>query len=160
MVLERYRTVQDYYYLREVHIFKARDTPIRSLCRLYELTCAAAHGEMMMEAGYFWSHKDWSLAEIPDPRDPDPLRYAMLVEAMVSAFNFKIDLGLRRGVFLSKRADRIASRYAVDKPFEACPPWTAEIPSVEPQISFTNSNPDPHFLKRNIHANVHQLWNV
>jgi hypothetical protein len=85
---------------------------------------------------------------------------AGLVEAMVSAFNFKIDLGLRSWVKLLTRADRIASRYAVNKPFEACPPWTAEIPPVEPQISFTDSNPDPHFLKRNMHANVHQLWNA
>lgn len=41
----------------------------------------------------------WELACIPDPQDNDPIRHAILasmVEALVDAFNARLELGIRR----------------------------------------------------------------
>ncbi|TDL27957.1 hypothetical protein BD410DRAFT_679859, partial [Rickenella mellea] len=86
IVMEYRCKVLDYALLRGVYLFSFRDTPLRSLYRLYETTCAAEHGEMMLEAAYFWRHQDWRIEDIPDPHDSDPLRYAIiasLVEELV-----------------------------------------------------------------------------
>ncbi|RAH67335.1 uncharacterized protein BO66DRAFT_329463, partial [Aspergillus aculeatinus CBS 121060] len=42
----------------------------------------------------------WKLQHIPDPKDPDPLRYAVIaciVEELHRAINWRLSLGLRRG---------------------------------------------------------------
>ena len=52
----------------------------------------------MHEGYYFWRQAGW---RIPDPKDPNPLRYAILAslaESMVDAYNWKISLRLRRVV--------------------------------------------------------------
>ncbi|KAG5287188.1 hypothetical protein I7I48_03054 [Histoplasma ohiense] len=89
--------------LQAIPLWRSHDTPLRSLYRMYEATMA---GESMIvaigyEVEYFWyqSGPAWELDCIPDPQDPDPIRYAILaciVESMPEAFNFKLSIGMRR----------------------------------------------------------------
>ena len=45
-------------------------------------------------------HTAWKVEDIPDPKDPDPVRYAALAgfaEVMALAFNERIDMGIPLG---------------------------------------------------------------
>lgn len=95
------------------------DTPLRSLYRLYECTCNRVPNEIMEEGVYFFHYQ---LKDIPEPRVPDPLRYAILASlALVEAFNFKIKLGLRRGVTHDKPLLIPMFREEADPPYEEPP---------------------------------------
>lgn len=73
--------------LRCITRWARRDTPMRSLYRLYEILTADDENELMKESNYFFHDQPtWHLVDLPDPVDPDPRRYALLaslVEAMV-----------------------------------------------------------------------------
>lgn len=82
-----------------IPLFQVRDTPLRSLYRLYEDLCSRNIIMMSYECDYYFFHAEarWQLSRIPDPMDPDPTRYALLAslaEALVSAFNWRLKLGL------------------------------------------------------------------
>lgn len=75
---------------RGIPLWRARDTPLRSLYRMYEAMMSDVYVVIGTETEYFWYQRRWSLDSIPDPRDPDPIRYAVLaclVEELVVAFN-------------------------------------------------------------------------
>ncbi|KAG8741587.1 hypothetical protein FRC10_002660 [Ceratobasidium sp. 414] len=153
-----------YHQLRSIWLFTIRDTPTRSLYRLCVSTCAQEQGEIMLESAYFWRHADWPMHDIPDPQDPDPVRYALLaslVEEIVDAFNFKIELGLRRGVELHE-TDYRALAQEENKPLESCPAWALRVPALEQQVNFGREGDGsmPAFRKRNIIADVNQLRNM
>ncbi|CAF9929024.1 MAG: hypothetical protein HETSPECPRED_007261 [Heterodermia speciosa] len=88
--------------LRCIPLFRLRDTPLRSVYRLYEYMCAGFHTQVQYETEYFYFHPDsarWSVEEIPDPEDSHQQRYAFvasIVEALVAAFNWRLCLGLQR----------------------------------------------------------------
>ncbi|KAG8691517.1 hypothetical protein FRC09_011598 [Ceratobasidium sp. 395] len=118
----------------------------------------------MLESAYFWRHGDWPIHNIPDPKDPDPIRYAVLaslVEELVDAFNFKIELGLRRGVELHE-VDHLALAQQQNRPLETCPAWALRVPALEQQVNFGQEGigSRPAFTRRNILADVNQLRNV
>lgn len=73
--------------LRYLDRWSRRDTPLRSLYRLYECVVAYDENELMMESNYFFhGQPTWRLADLPDPADPDLQRYAVLAslaDAMV-----------------------------------------------------------------------------
>jgi hypothetical protein len=79
---------------------------------------------------------------------------------MVEAYNWKIPLGLRRGVGVPSRLRDEANRKPEDpnKPFEEAPSWTSQVPPVEEWISFLSDRLLPHynhpFCKRRICANA------
>jgi len=53
----------------------------------------------MSSSTFATEHPDWTVANLQDPTDPDPLRYAILAVLtllMCQAFNRRIDLGLLR----------------------------------------------------------------
>jgi len=153
-----------YHQLRSIWFFTIRDTPLRSLYRLCVSTCAQEHGEIMLESAYFWRHGNWPTRDIPDPKDPDPVRYAMLaslVEELVEAFNYKIGLGLRRGVELYD-TDYHALAEEENKPLEVCPAWTATVGPLDNTVVFGNEGDYgmPAFRKRNIIADANQMRNI
>jgi hypothetical protein len=127
----------------------------------------------MKEGYYFWNRADWPVKDIPDPQDPNPLRYAILasiVEVMANQFNRKISLGLRRGSRgVNFQQDR-ERRLEVNKPFEEVPPWASSVPPVEEWISFLqdksiseaikNKPSVMGFHKRRICADAAQLGNI
>ena len=76
-----------------------RDTPLRSIYRLYELHLADRYMLMGSETEYFFYQTGWRLRDIPDPKDPDPIRYAVvacILEELHKAVNWRLSLGLRR----------------------------------------------------------------
>lgn len=82
-----------------IPLWRARDTPLRSLYRLYESMISGEYTPMRQETEYFWYQRTWVLDQIPDPTDSDPIRYALLaclVEELVVAFNRRLSLGMRR----------------------------------------------------------------
>ncbi|RDB26155.1 hypothetical protein Hypma_006200 [Hypsizygus marmoreus] len=166
-VIKRYYVDEDYKRLRPIPIFRIRDTPLRSLYRLHDVIYADSDNSVMLESNYFWDQEEWRIKDIPDPKDPDPLRYAILaslVESMVSAFNFKISIGLRHGRRpISFKFDE-AARLDPNKPFEEVPSWTSHVPPVEEWISFLENGvvrPDgTPFGKRHICASAFQLRNI
>ena len=153
-----------YHQLRSIWFFTIRDTPIRSLYRLCVSMSAQAHDEIMLESAYFWRHSDWPLCDIPNPRDPYPVRNAMLaslVEEMVAAFNFKIELGLRRGVEIYD-SDHHALAREENKPLEVCPSWTKQVPALDNLINFgcEGDQGTEAFVDRNIIVDASQLRNI
>ena len=118
---------------------------------------------MGYECEYFFFHSEhsWRLSQIPDPQDPDPVRYAILasmVEALVDAFNWRLQLGLRR----DKSIDESEQRTSNFKREEA-PIWTAAVKSLLKTLDLNNleqGNPNQFFLKRNIKAPMGYLYTV
>jgi len=76
-----------------------RDTPLWSIYRLYELHLADRYTSIGYETEYFFYQPHWKLRYIPDPKDSDPVRYAVvacILEALHESVNWKLSLGLRR----------------------------------------------------------------
>lgn len=182
IILRRREKELNYVALRQIERFCRRDTPLRSLYRLYECVVTANEDEMMQESQYwFHSQSNWLLKDIPDPEDSDPLRYAILaslVDAMVLSFNHKIKVGLRRGI-TDKMAWLVPDfRDEPNPPLESLPAWCNRIGplsqrlELEPGVNVIipadltvlsadslTDNFRP-FAKRNIIANFVQLYNV
>lgn len=61
--------------LRAIPVWRMRDTPLRSVYRLYELHLADHYALMGWETEYFFFRPDWMLKDIPDPKDQ--IRFGM-----------------------------------------------------------------------------------
>ncbi|QRV86434.1 DNA-binding protein [Ceratobasidium sp. AG-Ba] len=151
-----------YHQLRSIWLFTIRDTPLRSLYRLCVSICAQELDEIRLESAYFWRHSDWPIQDIPDPKDPDPVRYAVLaslVEELANAFNEKIENGLRRGMELYEIDYRALAREE-NKPLETCPGWALQVPALEQQVDFgRDRSRSMPVWRRNILADANQLRN-
>lgn len=165
--MRRKRYEIDYTQMHYIRLFRMRDTPPRSLYRLYEYTCNRVPNEIMEEGMYFFHYQTgWRVKDIPDPRDPDPLRYtilACLAEALVEAFNFKIKLGLRRGITHDKPLLIPLFREELEPPYEEPPDWCTTVQPLEETLVIVPSlikSPHIGFRQRNIIADVEQLWNI
>lgn len=109
--------------------------------------------------------KRWLVSEIPDPQDSDPIRYAILAslaEKLAEAFNWKLELGIRRGGKPSDQSEQRATNFMR----EVAPSWTENIAGSEQRICLidykreTMAKPDPIFLKRNIEAGTGYIYTV
>lgn len=149
--------------LRRIPLFRMRDTPLSSLCRLYEDLCSNDLIMMGYECDYFFFHNErhWKLSRIPDPKDPDPTRYAILasmVEALVDAFNWRLQLGLRRDKSMDESEQRTTN---FDR--EEAPVWAAivkPLPGTLHLDKIEQGSPDQFFLKRNIMTSMGYLYTV
>lgn len=149
--------------LRRIPLFRIRDTSLCSLYRLYEDLCSNDLIMMGYECEYFFFHKQhsWRLSQIPDPKDSDPIRCAILasmVEALVDAFNWRLELGLRRDGSGDESKER-----ATNFKREGVPVWTATVKSLTETLDlneFDQGNPNQYFLKRNIKAPMGYLYTV
>ena len=54
------------------------NAPLTALYRIYEHIMLDQHIEIRNELEAFWFKSDWKVCDIPDPKDPDPERYAVL----------------------------------------------------------------------------------
>ncbi|KAF8797803.1 hypothetical protein BYT27DRAFT_7178887 [Phlegmacium glaucopus] len=167
IVHQRYYVEENYRRLRSFPLFQLRDTSLRSLYRLHDALCADQQNYVMLESDYFWRRARWRIKDIPDPKDPNPLRYAILaslVESMVEAYNWKITLGLRRGVGVTSKEQDEAFRRDPNKPFEEVPSWASLVHPLEEWTSFLEDraihNYAAPFYKRRISANPLQLENI
>lgn len=153
--------------LYNIPIYRARDTPLRSLYRLFEDLYACDFVMMGYECTYFFFHSEtrWALACIPDPQDNDPIRYAILasmVEALVDAFNWRLELGIRRNNRTDSSEQR-SSNFAR----EEAPSWTSKVGALGERLVFreagcevSDMNMEQHFLKRNIKVPNGYLYTV
>jgi hypothetical protein len=149
----------------EIPLFRVRDTPLRSLYRLYDDMCAGRLTLMTYESEYLFRRgsKRWLLVQIPDPQDTDPTRYAILaslVEALVDVFNWRLELGIRRGGRPCDQSEERATNFTR----EEAPPWTQNIAGVEKQVNLIDRKSEPfaksdeNFLRRNIVATSGYLY--
>jgi len=119
--------------LRYIPVWTLRDTPLRAIYRLYEIFVTQEFVLLRLECEYMWhqSSRKWSLNSIPDPYDPDPIRYAMLasiVEELVKAFNWRLGNGQRRnGKNVCRTRENPTPKYVP----ETVPAWTALVPPIQ-----------------------------
>ncbi|KAF7950859.1 uncharacterized protein EAE97_002411 [Botrytis byssoidea] len=164
--------------LRNVPVWQARDTPLRCVYRMYEILMMGDYVPLGSETEYFWyqSTEKWSLSSIPDPKDPDPIRYAIvacIVEELVRAFNWRLALGMRRDGKHIRRKNEGDPYPPYTQVFG--PDWTRSVPSIEPNLlrelpseMVTESGKlvleehgcDENFEKRNIITNVGWFYTV
>ncbi|OAA36494.1 DNA-binding protein [Metarhizium rileyi] len=145
-----------------IPLFRVRDTPLRSLYRLYEDLCSKNIIMMSYECDYYFYHTEarWQLSRIPDPMDPDPTRYALLAsfaEALVSAFNWRLELGLQRD------GTQIEGQDPMKVPLETAPQWASKVRPLAEKLDLRphdENSSDLIFLKRNILASTGYLFCV
>lgn len=128
-----YRHHPDIFHSRYIPIWTIRDTPLRAVYRLYEILMTREFDLLRLECEYMWhqASQKWSLRSIPDPRDPNPVRYAMLasiVEELVRAFNWRLQHGQRRN---RKNVDRTMEDPWPKYDPEVTPSWTASAPPIQ-----------------------------
>ena len=140
--------------LRCLPLFEMRDTPLRSVYRIYEYMCAGYHTQVQYETEYFYFHPHtarWSLERIPDPQDRNEQRYAFIasiIEALAAAFNWRLSLGLQRDHSRLSFEEMDAS-----PPLKVLPPdWTSTVPPLRETLIIAE-NPirrKTPFVARNI----------
>lgn len=119
-------------------------TPLASLYRIYEYFVAGNTAGIRNEVEFFFNQPSWALAEIPDPQDPDPERYAVLAVLpcyMAHAFNRLIERGLPRGspaIIMGDAAEaELKSKPVV---LEKEPKWTAHVPRLQKTLVIPERN--------------------
>lgn len=150
--------------LRTLPLFLWRDTPTRSLYRLYEYICAGMCDQVSAEVEYFFFQpclSRWRLADIADPEDNNTQRYAILastVETLVQAFNWRLSLGLRRD-------GRRVTRKEIESsppPEERAPTWTRHVGRLDEHLDLCGTpNTKTHpFSQRNIAVNTGYFYSI
>lgn len=162
---------------QNITIWRMRDTPLRSIYRIYELHLIDIYTLLGYETEYFFFQKRWHLRDIPDPNDPDLIRCAMLasiVEELHESVNWKLSLGLRRnGEILMREND--GDPYPPYIP-EELPAWTKNVPAIdkellkqsipmdklneEGQLVLEEKGINPTFTKRNIVTNTGWFYTI
>ncbi|OJK02583.1 hypothetical protein ASPACDRAFT_39890 [Aspergillus aculeatus ATCC 16872] len=126
---------EDLHNLRAIPIWRMRDTPLRSIYRLYALFLADKYTLMGYETEYFFYRSGWKLQHIPDPKDADPLRYAVIaciVEELHQAINWRLSLGLRRsGEHVYRETDEHSWPPYVA---EELPEWTRKVAPIDKDL--------------------------
>jgi hypothetical protein len=87
---------------------------------------------MRNELEAFWFQPSWKVEDIPDPKDTDPDRYAVLAvipALLVSAFNKRIELGLPRDGPPIFTMDQLDEWKMQDRKHEKEPAWTEGVSS-------------------------------
>ncbi|KAL3469501.1 hypothetical protein BJX99DRAFT_69586 [Aspergillus californicus] len=167
----------DIHNLRAIPIWRMRDTPLRCVYRIYELHLADRYELMGYEVEYFFYRPDWRLCDIPDPRDPDPLRYAILasvVEELHEAVNWRLSLGLRRNRKHVHREED-SDPWPPFTP-EQLPEWTGKVPPIdrellrlsvpeesldsEGNLVLESNGKGPNFARRNISTNTGWFYTI
>ncbi|KAI0161735.1 hypothetical protein GGR52DRAFT_137179 [Hypoxylon sp. FL1284] len=137
-------------------------TPTASLYRMYEYWVLGFHMGLRTEVEFFFNQPTWAIAAIPDPKDPDPPRYAILSVLpyyMIRAFNRLIERGLPRGspaILAGDEMEReLRARPVV---LEEEPAWAAKVPPLADTLTILDAEgeePQPRswserFLSMNI----------
>ncbi|KAI1810424.1 hypothetical protein GGS20DRAFT_567576 [Poronia punctata] len=123
-----------------------RDTPQRSLYRLYECFVAGDGTLVGYETEYFWKHREpthWQPHLLRDPGEHgDPERRAVmaaLIEDLVASFNWRMSLGFRRCAPLVERDSD--GNPAPFTPYR-CPEWVHTVPAVHDPLVISELVPE------------------
>lgn len=120
-----------------IPVWRSRDTPLRSLYRIYEAMVAREYYAIAPEVEYFWyqTRGSWADHRIPDPCDGDRVRYAIfasIAEELELAFNWRLSIETRRDK--SKHVYRkTLDVLPLFRP-EAAPSWTEKVPRIDPEL--------------------------
>ena len=135
--------------------------PLCSLYRMYEYFVVGFMNGLRTEIEYFFNRKKWIVSGIPDPKDPDPARYAILAvltQYLVLAFNRLIERGLPRGspaIITPKIEERLKAQKRV---LEREPKWATEVPRVQQTLVIPSSigkrPEDEHTSLRFLNVNI------
>lgn len=139
------------------------NTPLASLYRMYEYIVIGYNIGLRNEIEAFFNHHTWPVSAIPDPKDPDPQRYAVLAVLpyyLVMAFNRLIEIGLPRDspfIITPEIEEELKSRERV---LEEEPRWVLKVPRLEETLvipRYTGEIPRENclsgpFAKMNIRA--------
>lgn len=165
--------------MRSTPLWRARDTPIRSLYRIYEAVTAREFYAIGPEVEYFFyqSRRSWAIHRLPDPNDSDPVRYAILAciaEELALAFNWRMSLGMRRDKsqhVYRKSFDDLLPPFTA----EAAPDWTSRVSPVdvemlvgfpselldgEGRLVLEDGGENPNFAERNIVVDTGHFYTV
>lgn len=153
---ERHEGLQQ---LQALPLFAYRDTPTRSVYRMYEFLCAGLHYMLQEEISHFYFHPCpdvWRVEDIPDPRDSDPLRYAIvagIVETLAESFTWRQKGGLRRDGSID---------FDPDAPAVLPPAWTRLVPAVPVPAVFHDGfiAKENCFTRRNVHMGNAYFYGV
>lgn len=110
------------------------DAPTAALYRIYEHLMLDQHIEIRNEFEAFWFQNTWLVFDVPDPKDPDPGRYACIAsiaKLLVLAFNKRIDLGLPRHAPPIFTRDMLDEWLASERARETTPLWADQVPRLE-----------------------------
>lgn len=139
-------------------------TPTASLYRMYEYLVTGFIIGLRSEIEHFFNQPSWAVSMIPDPKDPDPERYAILAVLpyyLVVAFNRLIERGLPRDspaiITSEEMEEELRARPIVR---EEEPSWVREVPKLEQTLVIPKKSgevPDEDrrsapFLQKNIIA--------
>ena len=112
------------------------DSPSASFYRIYEFFVLGWTTAFRNELEYFCcTHPDWSVSALPDPADPDPMRYAVLAvltRLMCASFNRRIEQGLPRDA--PPIIVDFAELQARPKVFESPPEWADRVVPLEERV--------------------------
>ncbi|KAL9086812.1 MAG: hypothetical protein Q9165_006959 [Trypethelium subeluteriae] len=113
------------------------DGPLPLLYQMYENFVADDEIRLREDIRYFWG-EEWAVADIPDPRDPDPERYAILAAItgmLVLAFNYKIGLGIPRdGPSMIRGRAHLRQLQAQPKKWEKEPGWAKRVKPLKKRL--------------------------
>ncbi|KAL8647978.1 MAG: hypothetical protein Q9210_005241 [Variospora velana] len=107
------------------------NSPLFALYRLYEAIVLDRNIDMRNEIEWFWRQRDWPVKDIPDPKDSDPERYAVLacIPSLINqAYNRLIGLGLPREAPALITNDQLEEMKQKPKIFEQSPEWVTDVP--------------------------------
>jgi hypothetical protein len=83
----------------------------------------------------------WTIRDIPDPRDPDPARYAIVAVMTIwlcEAINWRIEHALHRDapdIFTDIKAEELLAR---TKLFEEIPHWAMRVAKLKEEMAILN----------------------
>ncbi|KAG5980951.1 hypothetical protein E4U55_003461 [Claviceps digitariae] len=107
---------------------------LASLYRMYEYLIIGYNTGLRTEIEFFFNQPSWSVKDIPDPKDADPIRYAILAvlpHYLTLAFNRLIEKGLPRGSPAILTPEIEASLKAQVVKLEEVPSWTTDVPPLK-----------------------------
>ncbi len=143
------------------------DAPLFALYRLYEFIVMDRVRDYRNCLEAFWRHRDWSIQDIPDPKDDDAERYAFLAGCtflLLHSFNERVALGLRRdnpSLIIPEEAEAARNVPQHLRPWEKAPDWAAAVAPLQetlviPTLDGTvldgksDTRADSDFLEKNI----------
>ncbi|KAF3100670.1 hypothetical protein TWF102_005052 [Orbilia oligospora] len=108
--------------------FRAQDSPLASIYRMYEFLVADVWKQISYQADYLW-YSLFPVERIPEPSDIlDVKTYACiasLVQTLVKAHNYKINLGIPR---YKPKGTTTRQRSELPRVLEKAPEWAVSYP--------------------------------
>ncbi|KAF2761226.1 hypothetical protein EJ05DRAFT_497780 [Pseudovirgaria hyperparasitica] len=117
-------------------------SPLASLYRMYEYIVLDYNIGLRSEIEWFYNHSDWAVSAIPDPKDSNAERYAILAvlpRYLAYAFNNLAERGLPRdapSIITNEELDELQKQ---PKVLEKLPSWLDSVPKLDILLDIPDS---------------------